>query len=137
MRESLVLAMLVSPPAGLFALWVCSLIVGPFNNSFGAAAFALPWVFLFGLIPAYVIQTVVVVPLLWGYKRYRWSWLTPSSACAIGFFATALPTAFASLCDSQMRWLDAVVVGAIFGSAGLGAAFAFCRIATRIEPGEM
>jgi hypothetical protein len=140
--RALLSAYLISPVAGLSALWLCLLIFDVMNSSLslGRDLLVLPWLFMFGGAICFIAEFVVVTPLLVGFQRYRWRWLNGWSACAIGFFMGQLPWLIfvggGILRGNPARttWFEAILQSFAVGIVGFVAALSFRLIAVRAEP---
>ena len=117
------LAYFVAPPAAMLTLWLC-LVAGDivtFQPNIGRALFFLPWLLILGSAIGYILELLLVAPLVAGFRRFGWRWANWLSVAAIGFLIGVLP---------GFLLMD----GASFvvsGIAGVGGALTFACIAAR------
>jgi hypothetical protein len=153
--------LLFGPWAGLTVLWL--MLVVPLTFQSGPA-WAAPlaamvvlygYMMFFGVVVCLAVEAVTVVPLLLGFRRYRWRWLNGWTAALIGFstgFGLALlvgampPVADFSQTGRSVTvlhghrtlagWIEVLNSSLMIGVVGLVAAIVFRLIAVEREPDD-
>ena len=102
------------PTLRAFAAWLV-LSLWPLDGAWLRSLFLLHWVLFFGVIAV----AELAAPLLWGFQKYRWTWLNGWSAAAVALAVGAgLGFAFGSMPVVQgiePQLVDRFAVAALVG----------------------
>jgi len=96
---------------------------------------------IYGLPVAVLFELVVLTPLLFGYRHFRWRWLNGWTGAALAFAIIAMAWILLTLVAAQATiittatWLGLLGMAAWMGSAAAAGAVTFRLIAVRREPG--
>ena len=135
-------AYVVAPLAGMTVLWTCITTFDLWASGSSAIIrdlLLLIWIFPLGTILCGVAELLLVTPLLFGFRRYRWKWLNGWTAGLIGFSAGSIPVFILERAHNFGGVIgvgDAVLSALLSGVVGLTVAMVFrlMAITTQVEP---
>ena len=140
-RSDVVKAFVLSPFPAIATVWLCGVIGSVVARDFriGLALLLIPWMLLFGMVLSVILELIVVVPLVAGFRRYRWRWVNRGSVALIGFLTGALPVAgivaLSPTGGGALPALNDLQLVVVFGLAGVAGAQTFAWIATKPADG--
>jgi hypothetical protein len=134
-----VMALIAGPIIGMTALWLYMIAPILFRPNFDLRGSLLQWEMMLvgGGAASLVVELVVVAPLLFAFRRYRWSWINTFWGGILGVLLGIAPlapsyvAAFSGSSVSPRDWAHILTVSVMFGSVGLISAMAFRVIAVR------
>ncbi len=129
------LGFVIGPVVGLTCFWAIEVVLPGVAVADPTRALAY-WIAYVGLGGAtcLAVETVVIVPILIGFQRYRWSWLNGWTAAAIGCAVGAIFWTVALILTTPAPPMRLLTEAFDPGMVGLIAAIIFRLIAVRRAP---